>query len=170
VVREATEVNVDMRIGIHTGNVLCGVLGLRKWQYDVWSDDVTLANHMESSGVPGRVHITMATLQQLDNRFEVEPRQGLLHDPFRLNHQVETFLIIPPKEGVTDTKRTTKRSDSSTRCRTSSKMSKHVECWGADKPFANISEVTLAKNIGLTSLALIEGNILPGGGVLIGCR
>jgi len=46
---------LDMRIGIHSGKILSGLLGVCKWQYDVWSRDVIIANNMEQAGRPGLV-------------------------------------------------------------------------------------------------------------------
>ena len=52
-VKREHAVDVDMRIGVHTGYILSGIIGMKKWQYDIWSKDVTIANQMEATGKAG---------------------------------------------------------------------------------------------------------------------
>jgi adenylate cyclase len=66
--------NLDVRIGLHTGSVIAGVIGIRKFTYDVWGDTVNMASRLVSQGVPGRVHVSETVYQRLKDRFEFEPR------------------------------------------------------------------------------------------------
>ena len=66
----------DMRLGIHTGSVIAGIVGITKFQYDIWGDSVNIASQMESAGEVGKVNISQSTWEQIKNEavFKFEAR------------------------------------------------------------------------------------------------
>ncbi|HEY8077890.1 MAG TPA: adenylate/guanylate cyclase domain-containing protein [Labilithrix sp.] len=65
---------LEVRIGVHSGDVVAGVIGKKKFIYDVWGDTVNTASRMESHGVPGAIQVTEATYALVKGDFEFEPR------------------------------------------------------------------------------------------------
>ena len=59
----------ELRIGIHTGPVVAGVVGIKKFQYDIWGDTVNMAARMEQSGVPGKINISQYTYDKVKDQF-----------------------------------------------------------------------------------------------------
>ena len=84
------DIDLAMRIGIHSGPVVAGVIGKIKFTYDIWGDTVNVASRMESSGLPGKIHISEQTMAELNSQFNLEER-GMVE--CKGLGQVKTFFV-----------------------------------------------------------------------------
>lgn len=71
------KIRLQFRIGINTGSVVAGIIGYKKFQYDVWGDAVNTASRMESQGLPGKIQISEATYHLLKEQFYCVPRGAI---------------------------------------------------------------------------------------------
>lgn len=89
-IRERTGGALRMRIGVHSGPIVAGVIGLRKFTYDLWGDTVNVASRMESTGEPGRIHVSVHTADLIRSQFKLESR-GCIE--VKILGAVETYFV-----------------------------------------------------------------------------
>jgi class 3 adenylate cyclase len=70
--------SLRLRIGLHSGPLIAGVIGTHKFAYDVWGDTVNTAKRIESTGLPDRIHVSATTRQMLGDCFCFEPRESVM--------------------------------------------------------------------------------------------
>lgn len=79
-----------MRIGVHTGPVMGGVIGNKKFAYDIWGDTVNTASRMESSGLPSQVNVSQSSYEAARDFLEFEPRGKIAT---KRKGQLEMFIV-----------------------------------------------------------------------------
>ena len=84
---------LSLRIGLHVGTVIAGVIGIRKFIYDVWGDTVNTASRLESHGAPGRVHVSDTVFERLQGRFAFEARGTV---ELKGRGPMKTYFLDPP--------------------------------------------------------------------------
>jgi guanylate cyclase len=81
----------DLRIGINSGPVVAGVIGRKRFLYDLWGDAVNTAGRMQTEGTPGRIQITRETYELLKEEFVCEPRGTV---PVKGKGEMETWYLL----------------------------------------------------------------------------
>ncbi|MFB8795316.1 MAG: adenylate/guanylate cyclase domain-containing protein [Microcoleus sp.] len=87
--------NFDLRIGINSGPVVAGVIGTKKFSYDLWGNAVNTASRMESHGIAGRIQVSIYTYNLLQDQYEFEER-GLIE--IKGKGQMQTYLLLGRKK------------------------------------------------------------------------